>query len=339
MNRAPFSFAAASLLLAGPALAQSNPTFTFAKPDAPKPAVVAKPGTPPPPPPPAVEWKAMVKAGFTMTSGNSQTMGGVLAASASRKEGNNKLAFDANSAYGRSNVLTAQVGGDPADPTAITGLTRTDIVTTNNWLVKGRYDRFFTTNNSGYVSGQAAADKIAGKSFYGGGQIGYSRQVYKSTMHLVVAELGYDFSHERYVQAGMTTPPPVSIHSARIFAGETLTLTKATGITASVEALFNLNTETTAFDASSTTVPPAKGVDAFHDTRVNGKVGLTTTLYSKLSIGFGFTVKYDQNPAPLPIPPGSPSGAAFDTNPGFAFFPFADKVDMLTEATLIYTFL
>ena len=70
---------------------------------------------------------------------------------------------------------------------------------TNNWLVKGRYDRFFTANNSGYAAASAAADKIAGKSFYGGGQVGYSRQVYKSPMHLLVAELGYDFSHERYV--------------------------------------------------------------------------------------------------------------------------------------------
>jgi len=34
----------------------------------------------------------------------------------------------------------------------------------------------------------------------------------------------------------------------------------------------------------------------------------------------------------LPIPPGSPAGAAYATG----FQPFADKVDTLTEATLIY---
>src|SRR6185312_6422850 len=104
-----------------------------------------KPATPPPPPPPAVEWKAMAKAGFTMTSGNSQTTGFVGAGSVSRKEGNNKVAFDANGAYGRSNVLTTEPVGDPL----ITSLSRTDVETTNNWLVKGRYDRFFTPNNSG----------------------------------------------------------------------------------------------------------------------------------------------------------------------------------------------
>ena len=39
------------------------------------------------------------------------------------------------------------------------------------------------------------------------------------------------------------TLDPVSIHSARVFAGETLKLSAATGVTASVEALFNLNKE------------------------------------------------------------------------------------------------
>ena len=321
--------AAASLPFAAPALAQSNPTFTFAKPDAPKPPEVAKPATPPPPPPPAVEWRAMAKGGFTMTSGNSQTTGLVGAGSVSRKEGNNRVAFDANGAYGRSNVLVADLM--PGSTTVIQSLSRNDIETTNNWLIKGRYDRFFTPNNSGYAAASAAADKIAGKSFYGGGQVGYSRQIYKSAIHLLVAELGYDYSSESYVEVNMVTPPSVSIHSARLFAGETLTLSKTTGITGSVEALFNLNKETNALN-SSTGLP---GVDPFHDTRINGKIGLTTTLFAKLSIGFGFTIKYDQNPAPLPIPPGAPAGATF----AMGFQPFAQSVDTLTEATLIYSFL
>ena len=328
MKLRPLALTAGSLLFALPALAQTNPTFTFAKPDEVKPADPTKPA--PPPPPPKVEWRAMAKGGFTMTSGNSQTTSLVGAGNLSRKEGNNRLSIDANGAYGRSNVVTP-VYDSPTPPMTIVGIGRTDIETTNNWLVKGRYDRFFTANNSGYAAASAAADKIAGKSFYGGGQIGYSRQIYKSAMHLLVAELGYDYSHESYVQAGMTTPPSVSIHSARLFAGETLTLSKATGITGSVEALFNLNKETEALNASNDT----PGVDAFHDTRLNAKVGLTTTLFAKLSIGFGFTLKYDQNPAPLPIPSGLASGVVFQ--PGFQ--PFADRLDTLTEATLIYTFL
>jgi hypothetical protein len=326
MKLRPLTLAALSLvfavLLAVPALAQTNPTFTYAKPDEP-----AKPGTPPPPP---VEWRAMAKGGFTMTSGNSQTTGVVAAASVSRKAGSNRLALDGNAAYGRSNVL-APIYDNPAAPTAITNIDRHDLETTNQWLVKGRYDRFFTPNNSGYVAALAAADKIAGKAFYGGGQVGYSRQVFKNEVHLLVAELGYDYSYESYVQAAMTTPPPVSIHSARVFVGETLTLSKVTGVTASIEGLFNLNTETKALNVNT----GAPGVDAFHDTRVNSRVGFTATLFGKLAIGFGFTLRYDQNPAPLPIPPGVPAGIGFA--PGFQ--PFAEKWDTLTEATLIYTFL
>jgi hypothetical protein len=332
MKLRPLAFSAASLFVVGTAVAQTTPTFTYAKPEEVKVAAVTTP--PPPPPPPAVEWKAQVKGGFLMTSGNAQTTGTSAAGNVSRKEGNNRLAIDAGAAYGRSNVVAPVIVTDmtvtPATNT-ITGIGHKNIETNNNWFTKGRYDRFFTLNNSGYVSAQAAGDEVAGKTFYGGGQIGYSRQVYKSEMHLLVAELGYDLSYERYVQNPGPTHDPVSVHSARIFAGETLTLTKATGITASVEALFNLNREGSALQYPSATL----GVDAFKDTRVNGKLGLTTTLYKRMSISFGFLIRYDQNPAPLPIPSGSPPNAMFMNG----FVPFADRVDTQTSATLVYTFL
>jgi hypothetical protein len=344
MKPSPLALTATLLFVAVPALAQTNPTFTFAKPDMPKPADVAKPGTPPPPPPPPVEWKVQAKGGFTMTTGNSQTIGGVIGGSASRKEASNRLTLDGGAAYGRSNVLQPLVtpgmpNATPPTPPTITMLPRNDIETTNNWFLKGRYDRFFTLNNSGYVSAQVASDQIAGKSLFGGGQIGYSRQLYKSAMHLAVAEIGYDLSYESYVQVPGTDHPSVTIHSARLFAGETLTLTPSTGITASVEALFNLNRESQALNAATGSIPgmPATaGVDAFKDTRVNGKVGFTTVVFKRLSIGFGVTVRYDQNPAPLPIPSGVPAGTVFSTMD--LGTPFAQKLDTLTEATVIYTF-
>jgi hypothetical protein len=207
-----------------------------------------------------------------------------------------------------------------------TGLTRQEVTTTNNWFAKGRYDRFLTPNNSAYISAQGAGDKIAGKQFFGGGQIGYSRQLIKDTMNLVVAEIGYDFSYETYV---LSTLSSNTVHSARVFLGETLTLTQTTGLTGSVEALFNLNKEEKAPNAQN---PPQVGVDPFKDTRVNVKAGLTTTVWKSLSVGLGFTLRYDQNPAPLPLPAKAPPFA-----PGVQ--PFANTVDTLTEATLIYTFL
>jgi Protein of unknown function, DUF481 len=309
-----FAFGLLSLSPARPASAQANPKFEFGKPEAFK----------------TVEWKAQAKGGLLVTTGNSQTINGSVGASVSRKEGGNKLALEGALAYGKSTVLTP-VFDDALNPTQITGLDERTVETTNTWLARGRYDRFFTENNAAYATGQAAADKIAGKAFYGGGQVGYSRQVLKNDMNLVLAELGYDFSYESYVSQPGKTLDAVSVHSARAFAGETLKLSAQTGIAASIEALFNLNKEGNAISVG-THMP---GVDPFKDTRVIGKLSVTTTLLKSLSMSLGFTLKYDQNPPPRPVPSGSPSGAAYAPN----FQPFANTVDTLTEATLVYTFL
>ena len=124
----------------------------------------------------------------------------------------------------------------------------------------------------------------------------------------------------------------MSIHSARLFAGETIKLTSATGLTASVEAFFNLNKETKALNVDP---PHNPGVDAFHDTRVIGKLGVSTTLFKSLSAAINFRLRYDQNPAPLPVPSGTPAGIGFAPT----FQPFAETTDTASEVTLIYTFL
>jgi len=264
-----------------------------------------------------------------ITTGNSDSKNFSFGVNGFRKEGNNKLTLEGGLAYGTSNAAVATV--DPSTPNTIV-LDHQQVVSTNNMAAKGRYDRFLTEHNTAYASGQAAADKIAGKTFFGGGQIGYSRLLVKDQWNLVVAELGYDFSYERYVQQSGQTADPVKIHSARLLVGETLSLSKETGVTASVEALFNLNTETNAIDVNTGNT----GVKAFKDTRVNAKVGLSTNLWKSLSFGFTFSLKYDQNPAPRPLPKNTPAGYAFaNTDSNF----YSDKVDTLTEASLIYTFM
>jgi hypothetical protein len=272
-----------------------------------------------------VEWKVQSKGGFIMTSGNSQATNITFGVKGSRKEGNNKLELEGGMAYGRSSNLVADVDKTTSPPT-FRGFSRDNVVSTNNWATKGRYDRFLSENNVVYASTQWAADKIAGKTLFGGGQVGYSRQLLKDKWNLSVAELGYDFSYERYVQQGSE---PVTIHSARVLLGETLSLTRETGLTASVEALLNLTPETKAIDASNGN----KRVAAFHDTRVNGKVGISTNLFKKLGLGVSFTLKYDQNPAPRPVPDG-----VQEIDTAYHSWRFADKVDTLTEVTLLYTF-
>jgi hypothetical protein len=320
-----------------PAPTESKSVEAPAPAPAPAPIAVEIPLPPPPPAPPA-EWKVQSKGGLLLTSGNSQATNVTFGINGSRKEGNNKLSLEGGMAYGRSKNLYAHTVRDQGAENAavIDYLDRKTVVSTNNWAAKGRYDRFLSENNTAYASTQWAGDKIAGKTLFGGGQVGYSRQLYKSEMHLVVAELGYDFSYERYVQPAGKKVDPVTIHSARILLGEVLSLTETTGLTASVETLLNLNKETKAIDASN----GEKGVKAFNDTRVNAKLGITTSLWKKLSLGLSFAMKYDQNPAPRPVP------ASSDALPGdtvsypgtYVSWAFADKYDTLTEATLIYTF-
>jgi len=276
---------------------------------------------------PALEWKVQAKGGMLLTTGNSQTGSGTFALDSSRQSGMNKLSLNAGVAYGRSRIM---VPVEDASGTATTGLERQRNTTTNQWRAKGRYDRFVTENNAAYALAQIGADRVAGKELFGGGQAGYSRQLIKNAQHTLVAELGYDFSYESYVPSPGKTLDGVAIHSARLFVGELWTLSKETGISASGEALFNLNKEQ-ALNANDQT-GATKGVDAFKDTRLIGKVGITTLLHKSLSMALGFTIKYDQNPAPFPLPAGAPAYVA-------GFLPFADKVDTLTEATLIYTFL
>jgi hypothetical protein len=302
------------------------PAAETAKPAEAPPAPMPPPAPPVPPPTP-VEWKAQSKGGLLLTDGNSQSKNFTFGVNGFRKEGNNKLALEGGLAYGTSNNSVATV-----DNGTIVGVDRREVVSSNNWAAKGRYDRFITEQNTAYASGQAAADKIAGKTFFGGGQFGYSRLLRKDQMNIVVAELGYDFSYERYVDQPGKTLDPVAIHSARVLVGETLSLSKETGVTASVEALFNLNKEGKAIDAKTGN----PGVSAFKDTRVNAKVGLSTNLWKSLSFGFGFTFKYDQNPAPRPVPAGAPSGTSWPSE--YWSLAYSRTWDTLTEATFIYTF-
>ena len=166
--------------LASVAQAQNPPPPKF---ELPKPPEAAKA------PPPDVAWKVQSKGGLLLTSGNSRSQtatlqpgwlppGGEQQAVPQRRAGLRAL-----DAVGRRD-LTRPV----RTPTAIER--GPAVTTTNHWITKGRYDRFFTLNNAGYVLGQLGADKIAGKRLYGGGQLGYSRQLLKNEQHTIVAEAG-----------------------------------------------------------------------------------------------------------------------------------------------------
>ena len=262
-----------------------------------------------------VEWKATAAAGLILSTGNSRSLSFSGSTSISRKDGDNKISFDAAGAFARSELLIAvdTNGNGTIGPDEIIRETQT---TTKNWNTKLRYDRYFGAANSAFIAGRIGADEPAGKNLFGGFQLGYSRQLYKDDVHEVIGELGYDFSYESYAAA----TPSLAIHSLRAFAGYNAKLTKDTAFLANVEALFNLNSET----ASS------GNISSFDDTRLNFKVQLTTKLLERIDFRFSFTAKYDNAPAPLP-----PFSIPFD----MGFVPLADKLDAITEAAIIVSFL
>jgi hypothetical protein len=305
--------AALVALIAAPAVAaaQPNPTFTYGTHEEVK----------------EVEWSASAEASLIATTGNSRatTLSG--GAKAERKDGPNKVAGEVNGNYARSTIPAGRdldMNGTIDNDSEIA---ETKATTAKNALGKLRYDRFLTESNSLYVSGQIGFDKPAGKDLFGGGQVGYSRQLYKTPRHEAKGEVGYDLTYEN-----LTIGPSMTIHSARVFAGykgglrfETTADGKEEATTtaeASVEGLFNVNTlEVATGDHSA---------GPFEDTRINGMVGVTTKLLKNISLAVSFTAKFDNVPAPRPPIPGFKYGAGF--------VPPAEKLDTISKASLIVNF-
>jgi putative salt-induced outer membrane protein YdiY len=156
-----------------------------------------------------VEWKASASAGFTLAAGNANVMTLSGSANASRNDGKNLIALDLTGLYALT-TLPKLLDRDSMGGTLYDGLTGNGIVdsaeevgseskvTAGFFLFKGRYDRFFTTNNAGYLAAFAGLDIPASKKAIFGGQLGYSRQLFKTKLHELKAELGVDTTYNSY---------------------------------------------------------------------------------------------------------------------------------------------
>jgi hypothetical protein len=233
-----------------------------------------------------------VNLGFSATSGNSNVISLTGGANISRDDGKNKVALVVDGVYGFSQALmysnpTAMMNMLAVTPADVT----TQQTTTAAFLnAKLRYDRFFTMNNSGYVAVLSGFDFPASLQAKAEGQIGYARQLVKTPMHQVSAELGYDFTYNRLIPPDM--PPPtfesdVFIHSARLFLGYLLTISTHTSLRASVEALINVNG----------VFVGDREVDPGLASRVNGKVEFTTKIWRPLAFRAAFTARFNNAPA------------------------------------------
>lgn len=301
------SLAIAGLALAASAAsAQTDPKFAYATPEEKAAAEAAAAAEP--------EWKASAQAGLLLTTGNSRITTFSAGTTTTWRRGMNKVTLEGTAAYARSAIFLA-VDEDASGTIEEDEITRPSQTTTRMWGARARYDRFLTTHNSLYAIGGASSDRPAGKELVGNGQLGYSRQLYADGTHLLVAEAGYDFTYEDLVAGDGT-----AIHSLRAFVGYGGKLSPDTGVDASVEGLFNLNTLETG----------GRTIDAFEDDRVNSKLAITTKLFEDISFRFAFEARYDHAPAPRPP-------FALPYAPGFQ--PLSDELDTKTEAVLIVNFL
>lgn len=261
-----------------------------------------------------VEWDAQAEAGIVFTTGNSETTTFAAGLKAARKTGNNKLSIEGSATYAKSSLLILEDlngNGVVDDESEI----RTQSTTTAESLAgKLRYDRFLDKSSSLFVAALASRDLPAGKESVVGGQLGYSRRLYKSDATEAVGEFGYDYSRENLV-----TGPSVSIHSARAFVGVKAKMAEGTTLDTSIEALTNLNHENLATRKD--------GADIGEDTRVNFKAAISAKIGLNLAVQTSIEMKYDNRPGPLAVKNLAPN-----------FVPEAASFDTIMKASLIYVF-
>lgn len=262
-------------------------------------------------------WAASVTAGFGLTTGNAQSLNLTGGGNVSyRFDGANLLTLDANVALQRS---TIDIGVD-ADASGTIGPGELQSVTqsvSEAWGVRLRYDRFFGLNAI-YAFGFAGGDVPAGRQFVGGGQVGYSRALWKTATSELVGEAGIDYTFQRYV---VGNPDTLNIISLRGFIGYLGTPNPDLQYNASVEYLGNLN----ALDS------PTGRLNAFADNRLVGRLGVTWKIFGDGSLGFRFRALYDSAPAPKPPPAGFAWAAGYQ--------PLAKEWDTFTELVLVYKLL
>ena len=207
LARAPFlgaSLAAATLLLARPAAAQNEPTFAFGKPEEVKPQA------------PAVEWKVQAKGGPEPDVGqlpdhecdrraDRLSQGGEQQARPRRRHQlrplqhpgrDNRHDDDAERDHGAE-----PAGGDVDEQLVQQGPLRS--------LLHRRTTRVTSRGRPPPTRSPARPSRAAARSVTAASSS-------RPTSNMLVAELGYDFSYESYVEQPGKTLDPVSIHSARV---------------------------------------------------------------------------------------------------------------------------
>jgi putative salt-induced outer membrane protein YdiY len=161
--------------------------------------------------------------------------------------------------------------------------------TAQNTIGRARYDLFLSANDALFIAMAPRHDKFAGLKLRLQNQIGYSRNLYASTdVHRLWSEVGYDYTHDRYMKPPSGTTVVViapaddidtkSIHSARFFAGYTAHLSTTANLSLGVEALLDVRDR--------------------ENVRVNSLAELTSSITQSFKLGVQSRLMFSNVPAP-----------------------------------------
>jgi putative salt-induced outer membrane protein YdiY len=250
-------------------------------------------------------WRANASLGLVWVAGNAQSIGMSGTALVGVKHWNNEWTLSGGGALVKSHVSPYGKGGP---------LTQEE-TSAQNWLVKGRYDRYFLEKNTVFVSFQSSGDVPAGFDYRLEPQVGYARLFWKSAHQLFKGELGYDYTFQRNV-AG-SPQESFQYHSGRLFLYYENKFTPYATFSEGLEMLEAFNTP-----------------EAF---RLNSLTSLSSQIYKNIALKLNFSLKFNNDPPARPTNLVDPTtGMAFVPGPNDSHF---DKLDTQLDLVLAVTFL
>jgi putative salt-induced outer membrane protein YdiY len=285
------------LCLALPAFA-ADPKYEYKEPSAPPPQPVTG----------AISWKANMSFGLIWVAGNAQSLGLSGTGLLSARRYNNEFTLSGGGAYVISGVSKYGMGGPITDQT----------ITAANWLIKGRYDRYFFDKNTVYVSFQSQGDRPSGFVYRLEPQAGYARLFFKSPHQLLRGEIGYDYTYEHRVPQPAGADRNIDYHSGRLFGYYENKFTQYASFSEGLELLEAFN-----------------HLDGF---RLNSITSLSSQIYKNVALKVNFTIRYNNDPALRPTPTNidPATGLVFVYPSDLAHF---GKVDTQLDVVIAVTFL
>jgi len=246
------------------------------------PAVALSQAAPPAEPPPTFEyhappenwsdqsvWKSNIQGGFLYVSGNAQSIGGSLAGLVSYRHKLDQLELVFRGAYAYSG--TSSVVGGPVDG---------HVTAAENWLGRLRYDRFFDQANSVYAVYQMNGDRLAGIAYRIEPQVGYSHKFIADKQQTLRADLGLDYSYERYL-AG-TDPISRDFYSVRLYGYYENKFTPLASFSEGLEMLEAVNV-------------PSRFL-------LNSVTSISSTLATNWALKVSYILHFNNDPPPRPAP-------------------------------------